>query len=174
MANMTQTATRLYKKNLLTIQSYKPRSGETERETHVGHGQHFANIAQQTQENTMTRSRASAKTAGAKAERDVANYLATALNDDRIDRRVRNGSKDRGDIGGLRCHGQRLVVEVKNCARTDLAGWIAEAETEAGNDDALAGVVISKRKGTTNVGRWYVHMTVNQLIALITGQKADL
>ena len=121
----------------------------------------------------MTRSRASAKQAGAKAERDVADYLATQLNDDRIDRRVRNGSKDRGDIGGLRAHGQRLVVEVKNCARTDLAGWIAEAEIEQGNDDALSAVVISKRKGTTNVGRWYVHMTVDQLLALITGQQAN-
>ena len=122
----------------------------------------------------MTRTRASAKAAGAKAERDVADYLAQALDDDRIDRRVKTGAKDRGDIGGLRAHGQRLVVEVKNCARTDLAGWIAEAETEQGNDDALSAVVISKRKGTTNVGRWYVHMTVDQLVALITGQRPEL
>ena len=130
--------------------------------------------AQQTREGRMTRNRASAKAAGAAAERAVADYLAQALNDDRIDRRVKHGSKDRGDIGGLRIHGQRLVVEVKNCARTDLAGWIAEAQIESGNDDALAGLVISKRKGTTKVGRWYVHMTVDELIALITGQKADL
>jgi hypothetical protein len=122
----------------------------------------------------MTRNRASAKAAGAKAERDVADYLARVLDDDRIDRRVKTGAKDRGDIGGLRCHGQRLVVEVKNCARTDLAGWIAEAEVEQGNDDALSGLVISKRKGTTDVGRWYVHMTVDQLVALITGQRAEL
>jgi len=121
----------------------------------------------------MTRNRASAKAAGSKAEKDVADYLAQALNDDRIERRVRNGAKDRGDIGGLRVHGQRLVAEVKNCARTDLASWIAEAQIEAGNDDALAGIVISKRKGTTDVGRWYVHMTVEELIALITGQKAE-
>jgi hypothetical protein len=129
---------------------------------------------QQTRKDTMTRSRATAKQAGAKAERDVADYLANALDDDRIDRRVKTGNKDRGDIGGVRVRGQRLAIEVKNCARTDLAGWIAEAQTEAGNDDALAGIVIAKRKGTTNVGRWYVHMTVTELVALITGQKADL
>lgn len=35
----------------------------------------------------MTRSRASAKQAGTAAERAVANYLAQALDDDRIDRR---------------------------------------------------------------------------------------
>ena len=122
----------------------------------------------------MTRNRASAKAAGAKAEREVADFLAKALDDDRIDRRVRNGAKDRGDIGGLRVHGQRLVAEVKNTSRIDLAGWIAEAQVEAGNDDALAGIVISKRKGTTNVGRWYVHMSVAELVAIITGQRAEL
>ena len=57
---------------------------------------------------------------------------------------------------------------------TDLAGWVAEAQVECGNDDALAGIVIAKRRGTTNVGRWYVHMTVDELIAIITGQAADL
>lgn len=122
----------------------------------------------------MTRNRASARAAGAKAEREVADYLAAALDDDRIDRRVRNGNKDRGDIGGVRVHGQRLVIEVKNCARTDLCGWVAEAQVEAGNDDALAGIVIAKRKGTTNVGRWYVHMSVEELVALMTGKKVDL
>jgi hypothetical protein len=35
----------------------------------------------------MTRNRASAKAAGSKAEKDVADYLANALDDDRIDRR---------------------------------------------------------------------------------------
>lgn len=121
----------------------------------------------------MTRSRATAKKAGAAAERAVADYLAHALDDDRIDRRAKRGNNDRGDIGGLRAHGQRLVVEVKNCARTDLAGWIAEAQTEAGNDDALAGIVIHKRRGTTNVGHWYVAMTVDELVTLITGQPQE-
>lgn len=122
----------------------------------------------------MTRNRASAKAAGAKAEREVAEYLAAALDDDRIERRVRNGNRDRGDIGGVRVHGERLVVEVKNCARTDLAGWIAEAQVEAGNDDAVAGIVVAKRKGTTDVSRWYVHMTVAELVAILTGQKAEI
>jgi hypothetical protein len=122
----------------------------------------------------VTRNRASAKAAGAKAEREVAEYLAAALDDDRIERRVRNGNRDRGDIGGVRVHGERLVVEVKNCARTDLAGWIAEAQVEAGNDDAVAGIVVAKRKGTTDVSRWYVHMTVAELVAILTGQKAEI
>lgn len=119
----------------------------------------------------MARTRRSARNAGARTERAVADYLATQLEDDRIDRRVKRGTKDRGDISGLRVHGQRLVVEVKDCARQDLPAWTNEAHTEAGNDDALAGVVIAKRRGTQNPGKYWVHMTVDDLLALMTGQQ---
>lgn len=119
----------------------------------------------------MTRNRRSARSAGSRTERVVADYLAAALDDDRIDRRVKTGAKDRGDIGGLRVHGQRLVVEVKDCARQDLPAWTREAHLEAGNDDALTGVVVAKRRGTTNPGEFWVHMTVDDLAALITGQR---
>lgn len=119
----------------------------------------------------MSRSRSSARAAGSRTERVVADYLAAALGDDRIDRRVKRGVKDRGDIGGLRCHGQRLVVEVKDVAKVDLPGWTTEAHTECCNDDGLVGVVISKRRGTTDPGRYWVHCTVDDLLALITGQR---
>lgn len=119
----------------------------------------------------MARTRRSARNAGARTERAVADYLAAALDDDRIDRRVKRGIKDRGDISGLRVHGQRLVVEVKDCARQDLPAWTGEAHTEAGNDDALVGVVIAKRRGTQNPGKYWVHMTVDDLLALMTGQQ---
>lgn len=119
----------------------------------------------------MTRSRRSAKQAGSATERAVADYLAQSLGDDRIDRRVKTGAKDRGDIGGVRVHGQRLVVEVKDCARQDLPGWTTQAHVEAGNDDALVGVVVSKRRGTTDPGRFWVHMTLDDLCALISGER---
>jgi hypothetical protein len=60
------------------------------------------------------RTRKSAKSAGSRFERTVADALADALDDDRIERRARNGSKDRGDIGGIRLHGQRVVLECKD------------------------------------------------------------
>lgn len=119
----------------------------------------------------MTRSRSSAKAAGARTERHVADYLAAALDDDRIDRRVKTGAKDKGDVAGLRIHGQRMVAEVKDVAKTDLPGWTNEAHTEAGNDDALVGVVIAKRRGTTDPGKYWVHMTVDDLLALMTGER---
>ena len=114
----------------------------------------------------MTRSRASARAAGARFERQVADWLAANL-DDRIDRRVKTGSKDRGDIGGVRHRGERVVLELKDTARTDLAGWIREAHLEARNDDARIGVVVAKRRGTTNPADQWVHMTLADLAWLL-------
>lgn len=121
----------------------------------------------------MTRSRASAKAAGASFERKIADHLAAVI-DDRIDRRVKTGAKDRGDIGGVRHMGGRIVIECKDYGGVIKAGpWIAEAETERGNDDALAGIVIAKRRGTTKPGDQYVLMTVNDLTALLTGERTE-
>lgn len=116
----------------------------------------------------MTRTRASAKSAGTRFERQIADYLAEHV-DDRIDRRAKTGSKDRGDIGGVRAHGKRVVIECKNTSRPNLAGWINEAHTEAGNDDALVGVIAHKRHGVGDPGRQWVTMTVADLASLITG-----
>jgi hypothetical protein len=119
----------------------------------------------------MTRSRASAKAAGAQFERSIADHLAANV-DDRIDRRVKTGAKDRGDIGGLRHMGGRIVIECKDYGGVLKAGpWTAEAEIERGNDDALAGIVIAKRRGTSDPGAQYVLMTVNDLTALLTGER---
>jgi hypothetical protein len=119
----------------------------------------------------MARSRTSARSAGTRFERIIADYLAATLDDDRIDRRVKNGAKDRGDISGLRVHGQRLVVECKDSTRLCLPEWTGEAHTEAGNDDALTGVVVHKRNRVGEPGRQWVTMTVDDLAALITGQR---
>lgn len=121
----------------------------------------------------MARTNSSARQAGARFERQIADWLAKVLDDDRIDRRVKTGAKDRGDIGGVRIHGQRLMLEAKNTARTDLAGWMAEAETQRGNDDALAGVVISKRHGKGDIADQWVHMTMREFVALLLGHRIE-
>ena len=118
----------------------------------------------------MTRNRASAKAAGTRAESDVARYLRDVLGDDRIERRAKSGSKDRGDIGGVRTpDGGRLVIEVKDVAKLALAQWVAEAEIERGNDDAAVGVVWHKKRGTSNPGEWYVTMRGEDFAGLIGG-----
>lgn len=102
----------------------------------------------------------------------VAAYLAEHV-DDRIERRARNGGKDRGDISGLRHMGGRVVVEVKNCARLELAKWLTEADLERGNDDAVAAMVIHKRHGKAQPADQLVTMTLADLVALITGTRPD-
>lgn len=118
------------------------------------------------------RSRRSARKAGTEFERVIASYLAAELEDDRIERRARTGAKDRGDITGMRVHGQRMVIECKNVAdRLALPAWTDEAHVEAGNDDALVGVVVHKRRGVSAAGWQWVSMTVDDLLALLTGRR---
>lgn len=119
----------------------------------------------------MSRNRKSAKSAGTWLERATADYLAKHV-DDRIDRRVKNGAKDRGDIGGLRHMGVRVVVECKEYGGQFKVGtWLNEAEIERGNDDAVAALVVAKRRGTRNPGEQVVFMTLADLVALITGER---
>lgn len=117
------------------------------------------------------RSRASAKAAGTRFETSIAAYLAAEV-DEGIERRARNGAKDRGDISGLRTvFGGRVVVECKDVTRPDISGWVREAEIERGNDDAIAGLVVAKRRGTTDPGEQWVHLTLADLVALLTGER---
>ena len=94
-----------------------------------------------------------------------------AARHNRIDRRVKTGSNDKGDIGGLRHFGERVVIECKNVARLDLSGWVNEADIERGNDDAIAGLVAHKRKGCGDPLDQYITCTVRDLIALLTGAR---
>lgn len=121
----------------------------------------------------MTRSNASARAAGARFERSIADCLATHV-DDRIDRRVKTGSKDKGDIAGLRHMGGRIVLECKDYGGRFLLGpWLRETDIERGNDDAIAGAVIIKRRGVTDPLDQVVAMTLRDLVALLTGERPN-
>ena len=119
----------------------------------------------------MTRTRKSARDAGAQFERQVADYLAAALHDERIDRRVKRGRDDRGDISGLIHMGGRIVVECKNTARIELGTWANEAEVERGNDDAVAGIVVHKRHGKGQARDQWVTMTLADFASILTGAR---
>lgn len=110
---------------------------------------------------------------GSTFEQDTADFFAAALGDDRIERRVKHGTNDRGDIAGLRIRGKRTVIECKNHRRMELAAWIDEAETERGNDDAEYAIVVHKRRGCgkARFGGNYATMTLETLAALIAGGR---
>lgn len=119
------------------------------------------------------RSRASAKAAGTRFETLIARYLAANV-DDRIERRAKTGAKDRGDLSGVRATGGgRVVVECKDTARTALGEWAREIELERGNDDALVGVIVHKRRGVGAPGQQWVTMTVDDLVALLIGSRPE-
>lgn len=116
----------------------------------------------------MARNHQSAKAAGARFERQIADYLATHV-DDRIDRRVKTGAKDRGDITGLRHMGGRIVIECKDTTRLALSDWTNQAQAERGNDDAIAALVVHKRRGRAAPADQWVTTTLGELVALLTG-----
>lgn len=119
----------------------------------------------------MTRNRASAKAAGTRHESNVVGYLADHY-DDMIERRRQSGSRDRGDVSGWRFAGRRIVAELKDYGGRLQAGpWLNEAEIERLNDDAHVGLVIAKRRGTTDPGDQIVLMTLRDLVALTTGER---
>jgi hypothetical protein len=96
-----------------------------------------------------------AKQKGTAAETSVVNWLVSKGRK-HVERRSLNGSADRGDIAGIPC----VVIEVKNCAKMELPKWIRELEVEIENDKADTGIVLHKKRGTTDVGEWYATMPV--------------
>ena len=116
----------------------------------------------------MARTRASAKQAGARMERQIADYLRDELGNPAIDRMVKSGSYDRGDVGNVRDHiGRLIAVEVKNTAKMSLPAWTREAAVEAENYGAHVGVVVHKRHGVGDPGKQWVTCTLDDLIALL-------
>mgnify|MGYP006052360975 FL=1 len=124
----------------------------------------------------MTRSRATAKAAGAAFERAFAKFLAWALDDDRVEVRRTNGINDRGDISAVRTiRGGKVVIECKNYTsdRIQFQKWLAEAEVERGNDDAHIGVVAVKPRGSTDGADALIVMTGATFANLLLGGPDD-
>lgn len=85
------------------------------------------------------------------------------------DRRPKNGAKDLGD---LRLSERiKFVIEAKNAKSTTdkaaIGSMVKELEVEVANDQAEAGAVILKRRGTTDVGEYYAIMPVKYLNTLL-------
>lgn len=124
----------------------------------------------------MARNRKSAKKAGSSFERSVADYLSKALGESKgertIDRQVKNGSKDQGDIRGLYLHGKKVAVECKDYGgKHELPDWLRQAEAERGNADAEYGVVVWKRRGTTKPEEQFVTLTLETFAAMLAGGR---
>lgn len=102
----------------------------------------------------------------------MAGYLAKNLGAPGIERRAPSGGKDRGDITGVFLgNGDRVVIECKDVARTDLSGWWSEAQTEAANDGAPVAVVAHKRRGKGQPEDQWVTMDMNTFTYLVAASN---
>lgn len=115
----------------------------------------------------MGRNLRSAKAAGSRFERLIADHLNDRLYGLNVDRQVKTGARDSGDIAGVHLAGKRIAIECKNVTRMDLPRWTREAHTEAGNIGGAAGVVIHKRHGNGKPEDQWVTMTVTDLVTII-------
>lgn len=104
----------------------------------------------------------------------MADYLGEQLADDAIDRQVKNGSNDLGDVRGVKLCGLPVAVECKDYAgKSDLPQWYREAETERENKGAAFGVVVWKRRGTADPAEQHVSMTLGTLAAILKATKGE-
>ena len=84
-----------------------------------------------------------------------------------------SGNADCGDISLL--PGRLVVLEVKAHASAatgqpgdaQLADWMSQTSTERVNAGADHGVLVVKRKGTTDPGRWFAYVTAGQFATLL-------
>lgn len=71
-------------------------------------------------------------------------------------------SRDAGDL-----HPEpRIVVQVKNTAREDPAGWLHEAAEQAITAVADLGIVVHRRTGKADPARWWAWVHTNDLVWL--------
>lgn len=91
------------------------------------------------------------------------NFLARGFC--RVYRLGKQGSKDKGDIGGI----DDVCIEVKNRGIYDFPGWMRELATEKINKAAKIGALIVKPRGVgkTRVDQWWVVMTVGDFQQLL-------
>jgi hypothetical protein len=118
----------------------------------------------------MSRSKAK----GTSFETLVAIYLASK-SPGHVGRETLHGKKDVGDLRGVLSPFGPVAVEIKNHRTMQLSGWVDEAETERGNADAVAGVVVHKRtgKGSRSMGEQYVTMTLHDFAVLLWGTDVE-
>lgn len=113
------------------------------------------------------------KAKGTAAETAVLRHV-TAHGFPWTERLALSGVHDRGDLSLL--PGRTVIVEVKNHAGPaalgqptagDLAAWMAQTETERVNAGADVALLVVKRKGTAEPGRWFAYLRADTNAALV-------
>jgi hypothetical protein len=103
------------------------------------------------------------KARGDRAERDAASWFRNNGWPD-ADRSLGAGRpQDRGDLTGIRW----FCIQVKDQAQYRINTWMPEMLEQKWRARAEYGVLLLKRRGTTDTGQWYAVMTVEDLNRLM-------
>jgi len=94
------------------------------------------------------------KAKGAQMERVARDFLAEAVSCERI---PAGATIDRGDLWT-----ERFCLQVKNCRSLSLGAWMDQTKQQQLNAGKPCSAVIFKRKGTTDPGRQFVLMDLEQ------------
>jgi hypothetical protein len=104
----------------------------------------------------------SQKRKGNRAELDVVRWLQTMGHPKAA--RIQAGTHDDcGDVSGI----PGVVIEVKNRQQHDWAQYFRRLATQIINADAYTGVIVAKRAGETDPGKWLAVMPCYEWINLI-------
>jgi hypothetical protein len=106
------------------------------------------------------------KQKGTAHETAVVNWLRNQNSGWDVERVTLSGNKDKGDIRIKDGEGGEWGIEAKNCSAMSLAAWVKEADIESDNAGRPV-VVVAKRKGTTDVGQYYVITTLNMFMSFL-------
>lgn len=99
-------------------------------------------------------------------ERVIADFLKATWSR-YIDRRVKTGGRDKGDIANFYIHDHEIVIECKNLRSIDVAQAVSEAQKEAINAGALAGIAVQKRRGKAAADQQYVFTTLGDFLTML-------
>lgn len=102
------------------------------------------------------------KAKGTRAESAIVAYLQQQ-GFVHAERRALAGGADKGDIAGV----PGVVIESKDCVRTELAAWLDEAAVEGANAGVDVFAVWHKRRGKGSPGEWFVTMPGSVFVELI-------
>lgn len=111
------------------------------------------------------------KATGTKFESSVVRYMQGELQDLRIERRALHGSKDMGDIYGIRAHGYEGIAECKahkSWTPKMLDEWMQQTLDEMFNADADFALLVVKVPNK-NVSQSLVFVTLNVLSMICCG-----
>jgi Holliday junction resolvase len=83
--------------------------------------------------------------------------------------RIRAGSPD--DVGDIELGLPGVVIEVKDRGKLDLPAWIRKLGIQKANKDAALGVIVIKKRGSSDPFEWSYVIDAATLVNILTARE---